>query len=224
MQRLRRPPLATMAAALLLLGASACGTGAIRPGPGAAEGWRHLAAAPLSPRIGHSAVWTGSQLLLWGGRIPGGGAKADGAAYDPARDRWSRLPPAPLAGRFGHAAVWTGTEVLVWGGVRPVRAGRSEVALADGAAYRPATRRWRRIAPAPLPGTRRCGPASSCSPSGTWGPVLRRGWVGPRTTCPPVAGGGCRPRRCPPATSSMSCWQAAAWPRSADHFVVGWSR
>jgi hypothetical protein len=68
---------AAMAVALVLL-ASACGTTEDRPGRAAAEGWRRLAAAPLSPRVGHSAVWSGSQLLLWGGRVPGGGAKADG--------------------------------------------------------------------------------------------------------------------------------------------------
>jgi hypothetical protein len=151
MPRHFRPSFVAMAA-VLVVGASACGTTDGGSGRGAADGWRRLAAAPLSRRVGHSAVWSGTQLLLWGGRVPGGGAKADGAAYDPVGDRWRRLPPAPVAGRFGHAAVWTGTEVLVWGGMRPDRAGRSEVALADGAAYQPATRRWRRIAPAPFAG------------------------------------------------------------------------
>ena len=138
--------------AVVLLAASACGAGDGGSRPSAVEGWRQLAASPLSPRIGHSAVWTGSELLIWGGRPPGGRPKGDGAAYDPAGDRWRRLPPAPLAGRFGHAAVWTGSELLVWGGARPAGAGRSEVALADGAAYQPATRTWRPIPPAPLAG------------------------------------------------------------------------
>jgi hypothetical protein len=152
MPRQCRHPVAALAVVLAMLGASACGSADEGPGRGVAEGWRRLAAAPLSPRVAHGAVWTGNQLLVWGGRAPAGGARADGAAYDPAADRWSRLPPAPVAGRFGHAAVWTGTELLVWGGLRPVRGGRSEVALDDGAAYQPATRRWRRIAPAPFAG------------------------------------------------------------------------
>jgi Galactose oxidase, central domain len=152
MPRHRRPLFAAMAVALVLLGASACGTSDAGSRRAVPEGWRRLAAAPLSPRVGHSAVWTGNRLLVWGGRVAGGGARADGAAYDPAGDRWSRLPPAPVAGRFGHAAVWTGSELLVWGGLRPVRSGTSEVALADGAAYQPATRRWRPIAPAPFAG------------------------------------------------------------------------
>jgi hypothetical protein len=150
-QRGRRLGVAVVVA-LLALGAAACGTGDGGPRASAAESWRRLAAAPLSPRVGHSAVWTGSELLIWGGGPPGGRPEADGAAYDPAGDRWRRLPPAPLAGRLRHAAVWTGSEMLLWGGVRPARAGSSEVALADGAAYQPATRTWRPIPPAPLAG------------------------------------------------------------------------
>jgi hypothetical protein len=140
------------AAAVVLLAASGCGAGELPPRTGAAQSWRQLAASPLSPRVGHSAVWTGGDLLIWGGGPFGVRPLADGAAYDPAADRWRRLPPAPLAGRSGHAAVWTGTEMLVWGGARPASGGRSEVVLADGAAYRPATRTWRPIAPAPVAG------------------------------------------------------------------------
>lgn len=141
-----------MAIVAVLLAASGCGIGDPGSRPDAGEGWRQLAASPLSPRIGHSAVWTGQELLIWGGGAPGGRPKADGAAYDPATDRWRRLPPAPLARRSWHAAVWTGTDMLAWGGVQPGRGGRSEVALADGAAYRPTTRTWRPIPPAPLAG------------------------------------------------------------------------
>jgi hypothetical protein len=30
--------------------------------------WVPLAATSLSPREGHSAVWTGTEMLIWGGR------------------------------------------------------------------------------------------------------------------------------------------------------------
>jgi hypothetical protein len=80
------------------------------------------------------------------------GRRPTGAAYAPAADQWRRLPPAPLAHRSDHAAVWTGNDMLVWGGVQPGRGGRSEVAVADGAAYRPTTRTWRPVPPAPLAG------------------------------------------------------------------------
>jgi hypothetical protein len=141
-------------AAVVLLAASGCGPGEQPPRTGATQSWRRLAPSPLAARVGHSAAWTGAELLIWGGGPFGSRPLADGAAYDPATDRWRRLPPAPLAGRSGHAAVWTGTDMLVWGGRRPAPGGRSETALADGAAYRPATGGWRPIAPAPVTGNR----------------------------------------------------------------------
>ncbi len=54
---------------------------------------------------------------------------------------WSRLPDSPLSAREDAIAVWTGSEVIVWGGHRDM------LALTDGAAYNPATRTWRSIAP-----------------------------------------------------------------------------
>jgi hypothetical protein len=103
--------------------------------------WRAIPTAPIAGRDGPAAVWTGRQLLVWGGhgRIPNQGLRplTDGAAYDPASDRWRVLPPAPIATRVDHAAVWTGREMLIWGG-RDAR--RS---FADGAAYNPRTNRWR---------------------------------------------------------------------------------
>jgi hypothetical protein len=72
-------------------------------------------------RSSHSAVWTGSQMIIWGGQRGGGGFSAEfldtGSRYDPATDSWS---PTGLTGvpegRHGHTAVWTGTEMIVWGG------------------------------------------------------------------------------------------------------------
>jgi hypothetical protein len=140
------------AAALVLLATPGCGPGEQPPRAGGTQSWRRLAASPLAARVGHSAVWTGGELLIWGGGPFGVPPRADGAAYDPVADRWRRLPPAPLAGRSRHAAVWTGTEMLVWGGTRPAPGGRPETPLADGAAYRPATGSWRPVAPAPVAG------------------------------------------------------------------------
>ena len=123
---------------VVTLAASGCAAGARAPRAGAEESWRRLAAGPLSPRVRHSGVWTGDELVIWGGGPFGRRPLADGAA-DPAADRWRWLPPAPLAGRSGHAAVWTGTELLVWGGAT----GEDCVdgcPRADGLAYRPGPR------------------------------------------------------------------------------------
>jgi len=108
----------------------------------AAGTWRALPAAPLSPRQAHVAVWTGDDLLVWGGEGPDE-LLADGAAWNPATGRWRALPPAPLAPRADAAAAWTGTELLVAGGRGP------DAPLADAAALDPATGRWRPVAPLP---------------------------------------------------------------------------
>ncbi|WP_432979578.1 hypothetical protein [Dactylosporangium sp. CA-233914] len=70
---------------------------------------------------------------------------------------WRRLPDGPLTAREGAIALWTGTEVLVVGGsaAPPCPPTASCVPpdrlLTDGAAYSPASRTWRAIAPAPEP-------------------------------------------------------------------------
>ena len=65
---------------------------------------------------------------------------------------WHTLDPGPLVPREGAATAWTGTEFVVWGGNDlGVQGGEAHN---DGAAYDPATRTWRMMAPAPLPGGR----------------------------------------------------------------------
>jgi hypothetical protein len=56
------------------------------------------------------------------------------------------LPPAPISPRTGAASVWTGQEWIVWGRFDDVADGHQH-AVADGAAYDPATRTWNRIPP-----------------------------------------------------------------------------
>ncbi len=116
------------------------GTGARLPLAGGATpgAWSGLPGgnAP-TPRQGHTAVWTGDRMLVWGGSA-GGVPVGTGAAYDPIANTWEALPTggAPAA-RSGHVAVWTGSEMLIFGG----EAGG--VALATGAAYDPAAGTWR---------------------------------------------------------------------------------
>lgn len=75
------------------------------------------AGEPL-PRFGHTAVWTGTEMWVWGGTLPDASlTTASGAAYRPDADAWTPLPTvgAPSA-RTGHSAVWTGQSIIVWGG------------------------------------------------------------------------------------------------------------
>ncbi len=100
--------------------------------------WQSLAASGApSARTGHTAVWTGQKMIVWGGSN-GGVFAGDGAAYDPVAQTWSGLSStnAPSA-RSGHDAVWTGAEMIVFGGMN------ASGVLADGAAYNPVTDKWR---------------------------------------------------------------------------------
>jgi len=64
-----------------------------------------------------SAVWTGHEWLVWGGRGPSQVPFGTGSGYRPASDTWVEISQsdAPEA-RGGHSAVWTGSEMIVWGG------------------------------------------------------------------------------------------------------------
>ena len=152
--------------AVLALVASACGEADDRevaagdastttvlsePSPGAQDGeWRAMAQPPASVAPGAPAVWTGSEIVVWGGGFGADGThEAGGASYNPASDEWSELPEAPIDVAAEGTAVWTGKEVIFWGGAEPTRNVQREL-VGSGAAYDPATRSWRRLPESPL--------------------------------------------------------------------------
>jgi hypothetical protein len=127
------------------------GSGALLPlAEGSVPGaWVTLSAvnAP-SARSGHTAVWTGQRLLVWGGRA-GDTLRNDGAAYDPEADSWSPLPTTGAPGpRAGHLAAWTGQEMLIFGG------DTAGGPTATGGAYDPASGTWRALSGAGSPRAR----------------------------------------------------------------------
>ncbi len=120
----------------------------------AQKGWRSISTAGApSPRWCHVALWTGREMLIWGGRsaFQPSYHKLDGGLYDPATDRWRpiNLEGAPTA-RSQSAAVWTGSEMIVWGGW-----GDQDLELATGARYNPvmSSKVVRASGNAPEPGT-----------------------------------------------------------------------
>jgi hypothetical protein len=116
--------------------------------------WQALPPMPsglLARRTGAAVVWTGHELIVWGGASRDlSRTYADGAVYNPGTGRWAPLPPAPEGQWLQEdrgLVVWTGREVLVWGGITipdPVHAPRLGK-VADGVAYDPARRTWRRL-------------------------------------------------------------------------------
>jgi N-acetylneuraminic acid mutarotase len=67
---------------------------------------------PPEARERHTAVWTGSRMIVWGAN-----GYRTGGIYDPVTDTWTAtsLTNAPT-GRDWHTAVWTGSKMIVWGG------------------------------------------------------------------------------------------------------------
>ena len=81
------------------------------------------ASAPL-PRASHTAAWTGTRVVVWGGSwveeengVFNYIYPESGGAYDSDLNFWSPTPETNVpAGRAGHVAVWAGTAMVVWGG------------------------------------------------------------------------------------------------------------
>jgi N-acetylneuraminic acid mutarotase len=122
-------------------------------GPPRPKGWRKLPPAPLRNRHSASAVWTGREMIVWGGAWRAGNASIwldDGAAYDPAADRWRKIAGSPLAGRSDAFIAWTGSQVLVWGGQRRDSLTGFGDEWTDGALYDPAKNTWKPMAKWPL--------------------------------------------------------------------------
>jgi hypothetical protein len=153
-------------------------TGRLAPADLAHWHWELLPPAPVRMRTEASEVWTGKELLVWGGLVYGSPSEVygDGAGYDPVRRRWRQLPASPLAPRFGATGVWTGSEFVIWGGV-----GKLQNALAGGAAYNPESNRWRPTSTAPISGRTRA--------FATWTGRQILVWGGqPATTTPTLSG------------------------------------
>ena len=83
----------------------------------------------------HTAVWTGNEMIVWGGAAVG--TPITGGRYNPGTDSWTATSTinAPF-GRFFHTAVWAGSEMIVWGGDDNTNF------FNTGGRYNPATDTW----------------------------------------------------------------------------------
>ena len=91
------------------------GAGSYDPGR---DRWTRILPPPRHIRgvAGGQTVWSGGELIVWGGAAGDGSDVQQGAAYDPATRRWRPLPDAPIRGRDRHSAVALPSGMLVWGG------------------------------------------------------------------------------------------------------------
>ncbi len=90
-----------------------------------------------SSRSYHSAVWTGTKMIIWGGYSGGSGGLNTGGVYDPANDTWTATSTSGApASRYWHTAVWTGTKMIIWGGFS------GGTYYNSGGLYDPSTNTW----------------------------------------------------------------------------------
>src|ERR1051325_1077405 len=104
--------------------------------------------APTSRQL-HTAIWTGNEMIVWGGNNGVGNIFFNtGGKYDPSADSWTATSTANApTGRFGHTAVWTGSEMIVWGGYD------GNLAITGGR-YNPGTDSWIATSTASAPSAR----------------------------------------------------------------------
>ncbi|MCI0613574.1 putative Ig domain-containing protein [bacterium] len=113
------------------------------------EGWEPMTAInPPEGRAHHSTIWTGTEMIVWGG---GPSGLNTGGRFDPALNTWT---PTPIdtntpAARYSHTAVWTGSEMIVWGGFSVTL---NE--LNTGGGYNPVSDTWTATSVAGAPSAR----------------------------------------------------------------------
>jgi len=135
------------------------------------DAWRPMTTVGAPSARTAPAAWTGSRLIVWGGRssdsvqtsagrsdcistldLPGCPVLADGGFYDVAADRWTPIlssAGAP-AGRRAHLVAWTGSRVLVWGGRTASDQAPYGSTLIDGGLYDESSASWQPTAAAPF--------------------------------------------------------------------------
>ena len=107
------------------------------PAGGCSDNWTatSITGAP-DQRAYHTAVWTGTEMIVWGG-ANSNGLLNTGGRYSPSTDSWASTTSANAPDRrLMHTAVWTGTEMIVWGG------GSNSTFLKTGGRYNPSTDSW----------------------------------------------------------------------------------
>lgn len=104
----------------------------------ASSGWSRLPEAPLGPRSGATAAWTGAEIVVVGGwnflcppnadcAAPKDPPFTDGAAFDPTSSTWRPIAPTPIPFHDRPAAVVEGDVYVLapctghWGTGAPTR-------------------------------------------------------------------------------------------------------
>jgi hypothetical protein len=135
------------------------------------------------PRWFHTAVWTGSEMIVWGGDDEQGYGMNSGGRYLPAAGSWmptSTGANCPSA-RAYHVAFWTGTEMIVWGQQQ------ADAEPGEGGRYNPVADSW-------IPTSTAAGcPSEHIMPAAVWTGTEMVVWGGASARGPSNEGGRYNP-------------------------------
>ncbi len=95
------------------------------------DSWVPTSTGVVEPRSDHAAVWTGSEMIVWGG-----GGLSSGGIYDPATDEWRPTSTVGAPRALWIQGIWTGKEMIVWGGFV------DGWSVNTGGRYNPSTNTW----------------------------------------------------------------------------------
>ncbi|MFN7967536.1 MAG: hypothetical protein U0V87_17815 [Acidobacteriota bacterium] len=167
--------------------------------------WTEMRSSLPISRQYHTAVWTGSEMIVWGGQ------ELDyldsGERYTPATDSWAPVSKlgAPSA-RYLHVAVWTGSEMIVWGG------SDATTAFSTGARYNPSTNQWQSTSLANAP-------AAASYATAVWTGSEMIVWGGVDFAGSSLGSGG----RYAPSTDSWSLTNSAGAPSPRSRHTAVWT-
>ena len=132
--------------------------------------------APESRDI-HTAVWTGGEMIVWGGNEFPSGATNTGGRYNPSTDSWTATSASNVpSARYSHTVVWTGSEMIIWGG------SNGSNYLNTGGRYDPAMDSWT--------ATNNLAPSARYSHTAVWTGAEMIVWGGSDTHSPDFDTGG----------------------------------
>ena len=168
--------------------------------------------------MNQSGVWTGSEMIVWGGCGFGGVCITpflrSGGRYDPASDSWLPMsmvgaPPGRIATSSATEplAVWAGDEMIVWGGWLS-----NQDQTDTGGRYSPATDTW-------SPTTQTGAPLARRHHTMVWSGDAMLVWGGENTGMGSLSDGG----RYDPTTDSWAAISGTAAPAARHRHTAVWT-
>jgi N-acetylneuraminic acid mutarotase len=81
--------------------------------------WTGVTSTTNAPSIRseHTAVWTGTEMIVFGGQFNVGVQLNTGGRYNPLTDTWTATSTAGASALYRHAAIWANNRMYISGGV-----------------------------------------------------------------------------------------------------------